>query len=197
MGFLMKTVKTKKCTICKQNFVPISTLAKACSPKCAIELTQRAKARKIEQGKREQRRMDKARKQALETVPELTKKAQAAFNRYIRLRDKGKPCVSCGKPHDGNPNSFDAGYYRSVGSAPNLRFDENNVHGQCKHCNCYLSGNIVMYRQGLIGRIGLQVVEAIECDNAPRHYSKDDLRELVRVYRQKARDLENGADAEV
>ena len=70
-------VKTKKCAVCKQNFVPMSTLAKACSPKCAIELTQRAKKRRLEQGKREQRRIDKARKQALETVPELTKKAQA------------------------------------------------------------------------------------------------------------------------
>lgn len=190
----IKAVKTKKCAVCKQNFVPMSTLAKVCSPKCAIELTQRAKKRRLEQGKREQRRIDKARKQALETVPELTKKAQAAFNRYIRLRDKGKPCVSCGKPHDGNPNSFDAGHYRSVGSAPNLRFDENNVHGQCKHCNCYLSGNIVMYRQGLIERVGLQTVEAIECDNAPRHYSKDDLRELVRLYRQKAKGLEDGAE---
>ena len=80
-------VKTKKCAVCKQNFVPMSTLAKACSPKCAIELTQRAKKRKLEQGKREQRRMDKVRKQALETVPELTKKAQAAFNSYIRLRN--------------------------------------------------------------------------------------------------------------
>ena len=182
-------VKTKKCAVCKQNFVPISTLARACSPKCAIELMQRAKARKIEQ-----RRIDRARKRNLETVPELTKKAQTAFNRYIRLRDKGKPCVSCGKPHDGNPNSFDAGHYRSVGSAPHLRFHENNVHGQCKHCNCYLSGNVVMYRQGLIGRIGLPAVEAIECDNAPRHYSKDDLRELARLYRQKAKELEDGAE---
>ena len=57
----IKAVKTKKCAVCKQNFVPMSTLAKACSPKCAIELTQRAKKRKLEQGKREQRRMDKVR----------------------------------------------------------------------------------------------------------------------------------------
>ena len=190
----IKVVKTKKCAVCKQNFVPMSTLAKACSPKCAIELTQRAKKRKLEQGKREQRRIDKARKQALETVPELTKKAQAAFNRYIRLRDKGKPCISCGVPWRDN---FQACHYVPAGRSNKLRFDEDNVHGGCVRCNLYESGNLRGYRIGLIQRIGAARVEEMESDHELRKWGKDELRELTAKYRQKARDLENGADAEV
>lgn len=190
----MKAVKTKKCAVCKRNFVPISTLAKACSPKCAIELTQRAKARKVEQGKREQRRIDKAHKQALETVPELTKKAQTAFNRYIRLRDAGKPCVSCGKPWRDN---FQACHYVPAGRSNKLRFDEDNVHGGCVRCNLYESGNLRGYRIGLIQRIGAARVEEMESDHELRKWGKDELRELAKLYRQKAKDLANGADAEV
>ena len=184
-------VKTKKCAVCKQNFVPMSTLAKVCSPKCAIELTQRAKERRLEQGKREQRRIDKARKQALETVPELTKKAQAAFNRYIRLRDKGKPCISCGVPWRDN---FQACHYVPAGRSSNLRFDEDNVHGGCVRCNLYESGNLRGYRIGLIQRIGAARVEEMESDHKLRKWEKDELRELTAKYRQKAKVLEDGAE---
>ena len=64
------------------------------------------------------------------------------------------------------------------------------MHGQCKHCNCHLSGNVVAYRQGLIERIGLDEVERIEADQSERHYGKQDLRELVAEYRRKAREIE-------
>lgn len=183
------SVKAKKCRACRQNFVPVRPLQTACSPVCAIELTQKAKAKQVAVREREQRRLTKARREALETVPELTKKAQVAFNRYIRLRDAGLPCISCGKPHDGNPNSFDAGHYRSVGAAPHLRFDPSNVTAQCKHCNNYLSGNIVMYRMGLINRVGLQEVERIESDNRPKHYTKSNLREIADKYRILAKEI--------
>ncbi len=49
-----------------------------------------------------------------------------------------------------------------------------------------------MYRQGLIARIGLSEVERIESDNTPRHYGKDELRELAAVYRRKTKELEHG-----
>ena len=164
-----------------------------CSPACAIAYARQQRGKAAEKAKVAAKRAARARATALrhklETLPELTKKAQQAFNRFIRLRDAGKPCISCGRPHDGQANSFDAGHYRSVGAAPSLRFDERNVHGQCKHCNCHLSGNVVMYRQGLVGRIGLAAVEALECDHVVRRYSRDELRDLAALYRRKAREL--------
>ena len=86
--------------------------------------------------------------------------------------------------------AVDAGHYRSRGSAPHLRFNEDNVHAQRKQCNRYGSGNVVGYHLGLIERIGLVAVEALEADNAPRKYSADDLRAIKADYTRKARELE-------
>lgn len=184
----------RKCKVCGTVFEKQRPLQFVCSPACGIEYQREQKRKSAIKSERESKRKERAKTAALrhklETIPELTKKAQQAFNRYIRLRDRGLPCISCGKPLGSEPNSYDAGHYRSVGSSPHLRFDENNVHGQCKHCNCHLSGNVVAYRQGLIGRIGLAEVERIEADQSEKHYGKQDLRELAAEYRRKAREVE-------
>ena len=181
---------TRKCKVCKIEFEKQQPLQFVCSPKCGIEYTKIQNAKKAEKERLQNQRLQRAKKRELETIPELTRKAQAAFNRFIRLRDRFKPCISCGKPNNGTSNTFDVGHYRSVGSAAHLRFDENNVHGQCKKCNQYLSGNAVAYRAGLINRIGLAAVEALEANHTPRKWSKDELRNLAALYRQKCRELE-------
>lgn len=184
----------RKCKQCGVEFEKQRPLQYVCSPACATAYMQAQKEKGRIKAEREQKRKDRARaaqkRRELETVPELIKKAQAAFNRFIRLRDAGKPCISCGKPLGGEPNSYDAGHYRSVGAAAHLRFDEANCHGQCKHCNNHLSGNVVMYRMGLIERIGLPELEQLESDNTPQKWDKDGLRELIAKYRKKARELE-------
>ena len=171
----------KKCKVCAKPFTPVRPMQSVCSPKCALK--------KVRAEQKAEREVDRQRRQALETKPELVKKAQAVFNTYIRLRDRGKPCICCGKPLGDEPNSYDAGHYRSVGSAPHLRFNENNVSGQLKHCNQYLAGNIVNYRRGLIERIGIEEVEKLESDNQPKHYTKDELREIAKLYRDKIKAL--------
>lgn len=187
-----KTIK-RKCRWCSSVFEKQRPLQVVCSPACAIALSKKKRetdGKKAQAAaKRKERANIKARKHALETIPQLTKRAQAAFNAYIRLRDRYLPCISCGNPLPDKPNGYDAGHYRSVGSAPNLRFDENNCHGQCKHCNNYLSGNHVNYRIGLITRIGQAAVDNLETDNTPRHYTKDELRELRKLYETKRRAL--------
>ena len=57
-----------------------------------------------------------------------------AVNKYIRLRDVGKECISCGTPLVAEQlgGGFDVGHYRSRGAAPHLRFYTLNIHGQCK-----------------------------------------------------------------
>ena len=127
---------------------------------------------------------------AMQTRPQLLKKAQTAFNAYIRARDKCKPCISCDKPLDGGANTFDAGHYRSVGSAPHMRFVEDNCHGQCKHCNNWLSGNHVEYRKRLLDRIGERQLELLESDNTLRKYTKEGLEEIAKHYREETRRLE-------
>jgi hypothetical protein len=182
-------MKPKKCAYCKEVFTPDRPMQKACSMMCAIEIGKKASAKKASQVKAVERKETKAKLDAMQTKPQLVKKAQVAFNAYCRARDMGKPCISCGKPLGSEPNTYDAGHWRSVGSAPHMRFVEDNVHGQCKHCNNYLAGNAVEYRKGLIERLGLERVEAIECDQNHKKYTKDDLIEIAKHYREQARQL--------
>jgi len=95
---------------------------------------------------------------------------------------------------DWTANSVDAGHYRSVGAAPHLRFDERNCHAQTKFDNQYKSGNVVDYRIGLIKRIGLEAVEALEADNEVRKWTRDQLIEIRATYKAKRKALEDGRE---
>lgn len=137
----------------------------------------------------------KATKQALEKHKrrgDLLAEAQTAFNRFIRLRDAGQNCICCGKPFEPQRpgGSVDAGHYLSRGSAPHLRFDERNVHAQRKNCNRPGGTTREAFRAGMIKRIGLAEVEALECDQSLKKYTDDDLRAIKSTYTAKARAIE-------
>lgn len=117
------------------------------------------------------------------------KQAQTAFNAFIRARDSGQPCISCGRHHDGQ---YHAGHYRSVGSCPELRFDESNTHKQCQPCNAHLSGNLIKYRVNLILKIGQEAVESLEGPHDPKKYTVDDLKQIASAYKRKLKELQNG-----
>lgn len=180
--------KHKACPVCRDLFTPSLPLQKVCSPICAMTHTRSQKAKQAERLEREDRKATRAKLDAMRTKPQLVKLAQTAFNSFIRARDAGKTCICCGKPlpKDGIGGAYDAGHYRSVGSAPHLRFDEKNCHAQLKHCNQYLAGNHVNYRKGLIDRIGLREVELLEADQTLRKYTREGLIEIARHYRAEA-----------
>lgn len=141
---------------------------------------------------KKQREQDRKKRESLKTRSDYIKEAQIAVNAYVRKRDKGKPCISCNSllADSAVGGGFDAGHFRSRGSSPHLRFDaERNIHGQCKRCNRYLSGNAADYRSGLIRRIGLELVQALEADNEPRHWSIDDIKAIRDEYRNKLKEL--------
>lgn len=181
-------MKRTRCPFCRGKLEQGQRIHPHCIDGYAEAQAEKAK-RKADKQAALERKETRQKLQALQTKPQLVKKAQMAFNAFIRARDAGRPCISCGKPLGREPNSFDAGHYRSVGSAPHMRFVETNVHGQCKHCNNHLAGNHVAYRQGLAERVGLQEVERLERDQTTRHYTKEGLTELARQYRQMARNL--------
>lgn len=194
-----KPPKPKKCrnTECRQSFQPRNSLQVVCSPKCGLALAAIQRKKKEAQAAKVDRQKTKEKREQLKTRGDYTKDAQQAFNEFIRWRDRvaGHSCISSGKPLDWSGNAVDAGHYRSTGSAPHLRFDERNCHAQSKHDNRYLSGNAVDYRLGLIVRIGLDAVEALEADQAPKHYSIEDLKAITRQYRTKTKELKKTLDA--
>jgi hypothetical protein len=163
-----------------------------CSLECAAAIAERKRTLKQAKERRETVKNDRVKREKLKTKGEWIKDAQTDFNKYIRLRDSGKNCISCGSDcgRDAHGGSGDAGHFRSRGSAPHLRFDERNCHLQCKKCNRYLSGNVAAYRVGLQERIGLEALQALEADQTPKHYTVDELKAIRDTYRAKAKELE-------
>lgn len=149
--------------------------------------------RKVRQDKTEERQQTKKRKQALKTIPDLIKEAQTAFNAYIRKRDENQPCICCGQPLGTNEvgGAYDCGHYRSTGSASHLRFHEDNAHAQRKVCNRYGAGRAVDYRIGLIARIGLAAVEALESSNTPHKWTREELEAIRDKYRAKLKAMKD------
>lgn len=143
-----KQYKDKVCAQCGKTFTPVKYLQKVCGPRCAIDYNRAAKARQEE---KERKAKLKIRKLAVKPLRYFINQAQTEFNSYIRERDVAEPCISCGRYHDGQ---YHAGHYRTVGSNPELRFDEDNCHKQCSACNNHLSGNLAEYKPRLIAKIG-------------------------------------------
>jgi hypothetical protein len=83
--------------------------------------------------------------------------------------------------------AFDAGHYRSRGSAPHLAFHTHNCHAQDVKCNRFLGGNIVEYRKELLLRIGIEKLEMLEQDNRPRHYTIQDFRRIIKICKKRKR----------
>lgn len=188
-----KKPRPKKCrnTGCGAKFVPVQSFQTWCSPDCAVVIARAKQARERKSFQQRERREIQVRKEQIKPRSKHMQEAQAAFNEYIRWRDRmaGHTCISSGRPLDWSANAVDAGHYRSVGAAPHLRFDENNCHAQSKQDNRYLSGNAADYRIGLIKRIGLAAVEALEADNSVRKYTIEELKAIKAQYRAKVREL--------
>jgi hypothetical protein len=187
-------MKPKRCKSCREPFTPSRPLQSACSVQCAIALSSgfKQKAQKaIEANERAEHRVAK---EKVKTKGEHAKEAQAAFNEFIRLRDKDLPCVSCGRHHQGQ---YHGGHYRPVGANPELRFEPLNVWKQCAPCNNHLSGNLVNYRVSLLQRIGVEMVEWLEGPHEPKRYTIEDLKAIKAEYRAKVRELKKSNQEEV
>lgn len=187
---LQAALRPKVCAMCPREFIPRSSFHACCSQRCAMK--------KVAADKAKEREQTRARRRELETIPELIRAAQREFNAYIRERDKDKPCICCGRPlaNEGAGGAFDCGHYRSVGSASHLRFNELNAHGQTKYCNRHGAGRAVDYRIGLIARIGVEAVEALEADNRIHRWTREELRSIRDTYRLKARALKAASKEE-
>lgn len=180
---IYKNPKAKPCEVCKALFVPDRMGQVVCRPACAMK--------KVRQAKVEERAKVRTRKEAIKTIPDLIKQAQREFNAYIRARDREQPCICCGLPLGTGEvgGAYDAGHYRSTGSASHLRFNEDNCHAQRKQCNRYGAGRAVDYRIGLVSRIGIEAVEALESNNTPHKWTREELIATRDTYRAKIKEM--------
>ena len=146
----------------------------------------------------------KARKEKLnDTVSHWTKKAQVAFNRFIRERDILEPCISCGKyDHEikssGVGGKWDCGHYKTRGAYPELRFHELNAHKQCKSCNGG-SGKFAKkartvseeYERRLRIKIGDASVDMLNGPHELPRYRVDALKEIEALYKLKYKQIKS------
>lgn len=187
----MRKVKPKKCANCEKEFTPThSTTQKVCSVTCALEWNKKHPPKNYTNDVK--KRATRAEKEATMTHSEWLNLLQKVFNTYIRMRDKDKPCISCGCKLVGK---FDAGHFYSVKPYYGLRFHENNIFGQCVQCNQHKHGNLIEYAIRLPQRIGQERFKWLQ-DN--RHitikYSIPEIKELIKEYKEKTKMLLTSID---
>ncbi|MCH9717429.1 MAG: recombination protein NinG [Gammaproteobacteria bacterium] len=168
----------KHCKVCLKPFKPFKTTEVVCSVKCAIK-----------HGKREVRAQKKQVRDNVIKYSKLMSEAKKAFQAWVRKRDEGKPCISCGKltaeQWDGS-HFFKAEVYRGV------VFHENNVNKACSYCNRWLDGNLIRYRENLVCKIGLIEVRELENEadtTRNKKWSRGDLIEIRDRYKKLIKEL--------
>ena len=170
-----------RCKSCKEKFEPKTFLQKYCLKEECLRVFIADVKEKTWQKTKAKAKLD------LMTLSDYLKLTQQIFNKYIRLRDKNELCISCQKP----PKKQNAGHYFSSGGHSNVRFDENNVHLQCEHCNTFLSGNLLNYQIEIEKRIGAEkLIELQEKAHVVKKWSIDELKELMVIYKNKIKEIE-------
>ncbi len=102
--------------------------------------------------------------------PWLKRRAIKLTNELVRLRDSYPDhviykdryfkCIACGGIK--GVKQMDAGHLYSAGEYNGLRFDLDNINGECRHCNSYSGDHLIKYRKNLILKIGNEAVENLE-----------------------------------
>jgi hypothetical protein len=123
------------------------------------------------------------------TLPKLKADCQKIFNEYIRLRDSGNPCISCG-----GFGEMQAGHYYAVSGYDGLRFDEDNVFCECVRCNCFDESHLIGYGSNLINRIGIERYKALQerailYKKFGKKWSRTEIDELIKIYKEKLKQL--------
>ena len=97
------------------------------------------------------------------SIPNLIQIATRHFNAFIRKRDNFGYyfiCISCQKPQ--KLSQMQAGHFYPANNNNAVRFDEDNVHGQCYECNCTKEGNVALYKENLLIKIGDERIQELQ-----------------------------------
>ena len=110
------------------------------------------------------------------------KKLDRVFSKYIRLRDRIDGgdfayCCTCGRPKP--LKEMDAGHFinrRHYGT----RFDESNVHAQCRYCNRFNEGKLYEYGLFLKEKYGDDIIDRL---NVAKKANKLDMFKVIVMLR--------------
>lgn len=158
--------------------------------------------REQKEGEKTARATHRAAKEAIKPLRQLKKEAQDSFNKNVRLRDYWEGCISCGKSKEEVEEAqgwkvggcWDCGHFKTRGAKPQLRFNLNNTHKQCKSCNGG-SGKFTakaatvdaQYEANLIDKIGRDKVIELKNNNDTVRFDDDYYRRIKKIFNKKAR----------
>ena len=169
-----------RCKNCKEQFEPVKFLQKYCFKSECVKVWVETENTKQWTKKKSQMKAD------LTTLSDYLKLTQQVVNKYIRVRDEGLNCISCDLP----PKKKNAGHYYSQGGHSAVRFDEDNIHLQCEHCNTFLSGNLLNYQIGIEKRIGGEKLMQLQAKaHDVKKWTKEELTELIEIYKKKIKNI--------
>lgn len=120
------------------------------------------------------------------SIEALIEALQKLVNAKVRKRDSKDGyfiCISCDelKPI----NQMNSGHYFAKEFYKSVRFDLDNMHGQCVRCNKYLSANLIPYRSNLLLKIGEYRLRQLEQKALLKNFkfSRDFLIEQIEKYK--------------
>jgi len=169
-------MEPKKCRRCREN---PRLMGKALCKSCE-------RARLKEKAEKAQERKKLARIKHKERPAALKKKLDTLFSLYIRGRDKGKPCITCGKPWADN---FQCGHFISRRHF-NTRWDERNASSQCPGCNMFEGGR--QYEHGLAvdRKFGAGTADMVlQMSRIPFKQESESIKPLLEYYEEKAKEV--------
>lgn len=184
--------KTEACNgyIAGVNFVCCQDCAFALSCK-VLERNKAKQAAKIKKKIMEDKKVKAAahrkRKQEVKPLKYFQDKLQRLVNQWVvQVRDKGKPCCTCGESN--STVKYDAGHYRTRAACPELRYELTNIHLQCSvKCNQHGSGMRKEYRDFIVAKYGKDHLGWIDGRHEPLSKDKDWYIEQIKDWRDKLR----------
>lgn len=195
------TFRRTTCPQCRKKFTAEEKAAhRLIHPEC-IEAYAEAEAAKAERKKakelralqRIERAADRKKREELKPRAKWLAECQVIVNKIVRLTAlrRGEGCYTCGAtPEQKFGGTYDAGHFRSVGSAPHLRFWMPQIKLQCIVCNRHKGGMALAFRRALIREHGNEWVERLEAMNHIAKFDIDYLKRFKTVMGKKLRRLE-------
>lgn len=192
---LTATLRPKRCRNpeCRAQFTPMLALQFACSPGCALTLARNKRERDCAKQARAERAADRVKREKMKPRAKWLAECQAIVNRYVRLTalSRGEGCYTCGAtPAQKFGGTYDAGHFRSVGSAPHIRFFLPQIKMQCIPCNRHKGGMALAFRRNLVRDHGEAWVESLEALQHIAKFDVDYLRRFKAVMGKRLRRLE-------
>lgn len=138
---------------------------------------------------KEKKKRNREQREAMKSIARLIQEARVPFQKWIRLRDANKACISCNQT---GADIFDAGHFYKSEVYRGMIFNPSNCHSQCRACNRYMNGNESNYRLGLINRYGEEFVKKLDEEaiaNRDYRWSREEISEIKKKYQKLVKDF--------